>query len=69
MLDSEYSMDIYKSAKKIETLMRNPETLKLVHDHLKTKKMVKHALKKLPFQIRDVSDQYKTSEMCDKAIL
>ena len=31
--------------------------------------MYKHAVKKLPFLIRQVSDQYKTIEMCDKAIL
>ena len=36
---------------------------------LKKKKMWKHAVKKLPFVIRYVSDQYKTQKMCDKAIL
>ena len=30
----------------IGTIMRNPEMLKLVLDHLKTKKMCKHAVKK-----------------------
>ena len=34
--------------------------LKFVPDHLKTKKMCKHAAKKLPFVIRYVIDQYKT---------
>ena len=39
MVDSGYSMDIYKSVKtSIGTLMRNPEIFKLVPDHLnKTK--------------------------------
>ena len=31
--------------------------------------MFKHAVKKLPFVKRYVSDQYKTQQMCDKAIL
>ena len=38
-------------------------------DHLKTKKMCKHVLKKLPFVIRYVPDQYKAQQMCVKAIL
>ena len=40
----------------IGTVMRNPEMLKLVPDHLKTKKICNHAVKKLPFVIRYVSD-------------
>ena len=31
--------------------------------------MCKHAIKKLPFVIRYVPDQYKTQQTCDKAIL
>ena len=31
--------------------------------------MCKHAVKKLPFVIRYVPDQYKTQQMCDQAIL
>ena len=31
--------------------------------------MCKHTVKKLPFVIRYVNDQYKTQQMCDKAIL
>ena len=49
--------------------MRNPEILKFVPDHLKTKKMCKDAVKKLPFRIKYVPNQYKTEQMCDKAIL
>ena len=50
-------------------MMKNSEMLKLVPDHLKTKKMCKHAVKKLPFVIRFVHDRCKTQQMCDKAIL
>ena len=61
MVDSEYSTDNYKSLKiSIRTIMANPEILKFVSDHLKTKKMCKHAVKKLLFVIRYVSDRYKT---------
>ena len=53
MVDSEYSMNIYKTLKKsIGTVMRNPEMLKIVTDHLKTKKMCNYVVKKLPFQLR-----------------
>ena len=46
MVDSGYSMDIYKSVKtSIGTVMRNPEMFKLVPDHLKTKKCVSMQLK------------------------
>ena len=49
MVDSEYSMDIYKSVKiRIEAVMKNPETLKFVSDHNKTKKC-RRAVKKLLF--------------------
>ena len=33
----------------IVTVIRNPEILKSVSDHLKTKKMCNHVVKKLPF--------------------
>ena len=74
MFISEYSMDIYRSVKiDIGTVTKNPELLKFVPDHLRTKKkkkkMCKHAVKKLPFLIRYVPDQYKTQQMCDKTIL
>ena len=40
------SMDICESLKRsIWAVMRNPEMLKPVPDHLKTKKICKHALK------------------------
>ena len=70
MVDSGYSMDIYKSVKiSIGTVMRNPEMFKFVPDHLKTKTYVSMQLKDYLFLIRYVPDQYKTQQMCDKAIL
>ena len=50
MANLQYSIDTYKSVKvSIEIVMRNPEMLKFVPDHLKTKKLCKHAVKKLLF--------------------
>ena len=43
-------MDIYKSLNtNIGTVMKNSEMLTFVADHLKTKNMCKHAVKKLPY--------------------
>ena len=67
MVDSEYSTNIYKSLNiNMGTIMRNPEMLKFVPNHLKTKM---HAVKKLPYLLRYVPDQYMTQQMCDKAVL
>ena len=53
MFESEYSPDNYKSSKtKIETIIKNPKMLRFVPDHLKTKKMCKHADKILSFVTR-----------------
>ena len=50
MFDNKYSPANYKSLKKgIGAIIKNPETLRLVPDHLKTKMMCKNAVKKLPF--------------------
>ena len=47
------SIDIYKSLNiNPGTVMRNSEIVKFVSDHLKTKKLCKHAVKKLPSVIR-----------------
>ena len=47
------SMGIYKSLDiNIRTVIKNPEMLKFVPDHLKTKKMWKHAVNKLPYLSR-----------------
>ena len=57
-------MNIFKSVKiSIGTGMKNPELLKFVADHLKTKKMCTYAVKKLPFVIRYIPDQYRTQQM------
>ena len=42
--------------------MKNSEILKFVTDHLKTKKMCKHAVKEIPFIIQYFPDQYKTQQ-------
>ena len=50
-------MCIHKSINaNIGTVMKNPEILKFVPDHLKTKQMCNYAVKKLPFIIRYVPD-------------
>ena len=42
MVDGKYSIGIYKSVKiNIGTVMKNPEMLKFIPDHLKIKKMCK----------------------------
>ena len=47
MVDSEYSTGNYRSSKISNgAVMRNLEMLKFVPDHLKMKKMCKHAVKK-----------------------
>ena len=54
-------MDIYKSLDiNIGTIMKNSEMLTFGPDHLKTKKIYKHAVEKLPYLLRYVPDQYKT---------
>ena len=63
-------MDIYKSLNiSIGTVMKNVEIWTFVPDDLKTKKMCKHAVKKLPDLLRYVPDEYKTQQIGDKAIL
>ena len=47
----------------IGAIMKNPEILRSVPDHLKTKKMCKHAVRKLSFLTRYVPDRYKTHQM------
>ena len=56
-------MDVYKSLNiSFGTVMKNPEMLKFVLDPLKTKKMCKHTVKRLPYPLRYVPDQYKTQQ-------
>ena len=64
------SIDIYKSLNiNIRTVMRNPEILKFIPNHLKIKIMCKHAVKKLSYLVRNLSGQYNTQQMVEKAIL
>ena len=44
----------------IGILMKNPEISRSFSDHLKTNKMCKHAVKKLPHLLGYVQNQYKT---------
>ena len=53
MVDSKY-LEIHVGA-----IIKNPDVLRLVLDHLKTKKMFKHAIKKLLHVVKYVPDQYK----------
>ena len=63
MVDSEYSSENNDPLKiSIGAIIKNLETLRFVPDHVKTKKMCKHAVKKLLFVIRYVSDRYLTQE-------
>ena len=63
------SMDIYKSLNiNIEKVTTNSKLLKFFPYYLKTKKMCKHAVNKLPYLLRYVPDQYKGQQMCDEAI-
>ena len=54
MVESEYSTNNYMSC--IGTTKRNPDMLIVVPYHFKTKKMGKHAVEKLAFEIRYVPD-------------
>ena len=53
----------------IGAITNNPEKPKFVSDYIKTKKMSKNVVKKLPFVTRYVPNQYNTEEMCDWVIL
>ena len=51
-------MDLYKSLNiSIVTVMKSTEMFKFVPNHLKTKKMWKHTVKKLSYLLRYVPDQ------------
>ena len=43
--------------------------LRFTPDHLKTNKLCKHAVKKMPFVIRYVLHRNKIQEMIDKAVM
>ena len=50
-------------------ITNNPEKPKFVSDYIKTKKMSKNVVKKLPFVTRYFPNQYNTEDMCDWVIL
>ena len=63
------NIDTYKLFNiNIRTVMKNPEMLKFIPDHLKTEQISNYAVKKLPFTIRYVPETT-TKRLCDRAIL
>ena len=50
------------------TIIKNPQILRFVPDHLKCKKCVNMQFK-IVFLIRYFPDQYKTHRMCDKVVV
>ena len=53
----------------IAEIIKDPNMSEFVPDHVKTKKMCKHAIKKLLFQVYYVPDRHKTQQMCSKVSL
>ena len=49
----------------IAAIIKDPEMLRFVPDHLKTKRISKNAVKNMLFTIKYVPDQYKTTKMCE----
>ena len=53
MVDTEHNTNDYKSSKtSIRTTMKNSEKLRLIPNHLKTKKVHKNGVKNMPYVIR-----------------
>ena len=70
MVDSKYISGNYMSLKiSIVAVINNPEMLIFISDHLKNKKIRKHAVRKLSFIMRANPDRYQAQEMCDKTVL
>ena len=60
-------IDVYKSLNiSIEAVMKNSEMLKFAPDHLNTKNMCKHAVKKKPYLLRNVPDDIKLNKCVKK---
>ena len=60
-------MDAFKSLNiSIGTVMKDSEISKLVPNNFKIKKMCSHAVKKLPYLLRYVADQYKTQKLYEE---
>ena len=67
ILDNQYSSYKNKTFKiNIEWTVKNPEILRFVLNHLKTKNMPRNPVSNFPFVIKYFPDQYKTQEICDK---
>ena len=65
-----YSIDIYKSLNiDTRTVMKNLEIIKFIHDHLKTKKMRKNAVKNLHYLLRYVPNRYMIQQVYNEAVL
>ena len=61
MVDSEYVRGNYKTLKiSIAAVIKNQGMIRFPPDYLKTKNICKQVVKKLPFLIRYVPDEYKT---------
>ena len=59
MVGTKYSSDNYENLKiSIGTVIKDPEMLRFVRHHIKTKKMCKNVFKKLPFVIKYVPDRF-----------
>ena len=61
MIEGGYCTDNYKSSKiSIGAVIKTPEILKFVPDHIETKQTCNYAVKNLSFVIRYVPNRYKT---------
>ena len=67
MVESENSSNNYQTLKTIiGAIINNPEILLLI---LKTKKICKNFVKKLPFVVMYVPGRYKSQESCNKVMI
>ena len=60
MVDSEYSTDNYKFLKMYGSINKIYGNDKIRSWHLKTKRICKYAVAKMPFVIKDIPDWYQT---------
>ena len=77
MVGSEYSTNNYKSLRiNIGAIIKDPEMLRFVHDHLKTKMMCKYKTRQMCEDVilenggtlKFVPDCYKNRKVCNKAV-
>ena len=70
IVDSKHSSDNYSNLKmSTRATIKDLEMLKFVPDHVNTKNICKHTVKKSSFVIKYILDRFKTKEMCDKVVL